>query len=89
MDAIDSIKLLLSQNAITRIKAIKPVDLTAPTLCQVKGFDANTGLYIAIAPDGSINYFQHIGNASLAIGEQISITKPDKAVFGYGDNEAR
>ena len=89
MDAIDSIKLLLSQNAITRIKAIKPVDNTASVLCQFTDFDANTGNYTAIAPDGSIGYFKYIGNASLAIGEQVSITTPDKAKFGYGDTKAR
>ena len=80
---------MLFQNAIARIKAIKPVDNTAPVLCQVTGFDANTGNYTAIAPDGSIHYFRYIGNASLAIGEQISVTTPDKAAFGYGDTKAR
>jgi hypothetical protein len=89
MNAIDSIKTMLSQNATQRIKAIKPVDNTAPVLCQVTGFDANAGQYTAIAPDGSVRYFKYIGNASLAIGEQVSITTPDKAVVGYGDTKAR
>jgi hypothetical protein len=88
-NAIPKIKSMLADNAITRIKAIKSVNNTAPTLCQVTGFDANTGLYTAIIPDGSICYFKYIGNAPLAIGEQVSITTPDKAAFGYGDTKAR
>ncbi len=89
MNAINTIKIMLSQNASSRIKSIAPIDNTAPTLCQATGYDANTGNYTAIAPDGSIRYFKYIGNASLAIGEQISITTPDKAAFGYGDTKAR
>ena len=88
-NAISSIKSMLADNAIARIKAIKSVDNTASALCQVTGFDANTGLYTAIAPDGSNHYFKYIGNASLVIGEQVSITTPDKAKFGYGDTKAR
>ena len=80
---------MLADNASARIKAIKPVDNTAPVLCKVTGFDANTGLYTAIAPDGSKFYFEYIGNASLEIGEQVSITIPDKAAIGYGDTKAR
>ena len=89
MDAISLIKSSLSQNATNRTKAIKPVDNSAPILCAVTGFDANAGHYTAIAPDGSIRYFRYIGNASLAIGEQVSITTPDKAAIGYGDTKAR
>jgi len=89
MNAISKIKSMLDGNAIARIKAIKPVDNTAPVLCQVTGFDANAGMYTAIAPDGSNLYFRYIGNASLAIGEQVSLTSPDKAAFGYGDTKAR
>jgi hypothetical protein len=89
MNATNSIKSMLATNATIRIKATKPIDNTAPVLCQVTGFDANTGQYTAIAPDGSIQYFKYIGNASLAIGEQVSITTPDNAAFGYGDTKAR
>ena len=86
---MNQLRTQLASNLIARIKAIKPVDNIAPVLCQVTGFDANTGLYTAIAPDGSNHYFKYIGNASLAIGEQVSITTPDKAKFGYGDTKAR
>ena len=86
---MNQLRTQLASNLIARIKAIKPVDNIAPVLCQVTGFDANTGLYTAIAPDGSNHYFKYIGNASLTIGEQVSITTPDKAKFGYGDTKAR
>jgi hypothetical protein len=89
MDATDSIKSMVATNAAQRIKAIKPIDNTAPVLGQVTGFDANVGQYTAISSDGSIRYFKYIGNASLAIGEQVSITTPDKAAIGYGDTKAR
>ena len=85
---MNQLRTQLASNQADRIAKIKPQD-NSTVVCEVTGWDINVGAFTGKAPDGSIRYFRFIGNASLAIGEQVSITTPDKAVIGYGDTKAR
>jgi hypothetical protein len=78
----------LDQNAAIRLNKIKPID-NSTALCTVDSYDIKTGNYKGIAADGSVKYFRYIGNASLAIGSQISVITPSGALIGWGDTKAR
>lgn len=88
MDSLSSLKSQLATNLSDRVKALKPQD-NSTVVCEVTGWDINTGAFTGKAPDGSIRYFRFIGNASLPIGSQVSVVLPVGALIGWADTKAR
>lgn len=88
MSITDSLKLSLARSQANRLAKIAPIDNSA-VICQVTNYDINTSGYIGTAPDGSIRYFRYIGNAALAIGDQVSVVLPSQGVIGWADTKAR
>jgi hypothetical protein len=88
MNALSSLKSQLAANLTNRVKNLKPQD-NSTVICEVTGWDINTGSFTGKAPDGSIRYFRFIGNASLPIGSQVSVVLPSGALIGWADTKAR
>ena len=88
MSVTDSLKLSLARSQANRLAKIAPIDNSA-VICQVTNYDINTGSFIGAAPDGSTRYFRYIGNAALAIGEQVSVILPRQGIIGWADTKAR
>ena len=82
---------LILQIASAQQKRIASIPQTKEDsiLCRVESYDVNTGSFRGIAPDGGARYFRHIGNAALAIGDQVSVTLPEGSIVGWGDTNAR
>lgn len=83
-----SLKSLLNANLIDRLKTLQTQD-NSTVVCEVTGWDINTGAFTGKAPDGSVRYFRFIGNASLPIGSQVSVVLPVGALIGWADTKAR
>ena len=79
---------MLSDSSINRIKSLEAKN-QSQQLYSVSRWDINAACFVGIAPDGSEKYFRFIGNGSLAIGSQISITSPEISIIGWGDTQAR
>lgn len=85
---MNQLRLQLESNQTNRLKSQQPQD-NSTVVCEVTGWDINTGAFKGKAPDGSLKYFRFIGNASLPIGSQVSVVLPDKGLIGWADTKAR
>ena len=85
---MNQLRTQLATNLADRLAKIKPQD-NSTVVCEVTGWDINTGAFTGKAPDGSIRYFRFIGNASLPIGSQVSVVLPVGALIGWADTKAR
>lgn len=88
LSPMNQLRLQLATNLSDRVKALKPQD-NSTVVCEVTGWDINTGSFKGKAPDGSLRYFRFIGNASLPIGSQVSVVLPVGALIGWADTKAR
>ena len=85
---MNQLRTQLAANQADRLAKIKQQD-NSTVVCEVTGWDINTGAFTGKAPDGSLRYFRFIGNASLSIGSQVSVVLPMGALIGWADTEAR